>query len=65
MPSCNAELCDGGWLLGGRCQERYVPQPRRAPGSDRDYVNPSQTASALEFFFQIHDLTTLNRQGND
>jgi len=58
---------NAGWVLGRRHQERHVPQPRHARRSDRDQFDPSQTSfrDLLEFFFQIHDPTTPNRQGND
>ena len=54
-------------LLGGRRSQRHLPQPRHARRGDRDRLRPERLSyrELLEFFFQIHDPTTKNRQGND
>ena len=53
-----------------RRQERppHLPQPSRARRGHRDRATTRRrptTATLLEFFFQIHDPTTKDRQGND
>lgn len=49
------------------CEERHVSQSRRARRSDRDHLRSrqDQLPHHAGVLFQIHDPTTLNRQGND
>ncbi len=46
---------------------RIVITAKRTPRGSRLLFDPAVTSyrNILEFFFQIHDPTTMNRQGND
>ena len=48
-------------------RERHIPQPPGARRGRRIVYDPALTdyRELLEFFFQIHDPTTMNRRGND
>ena len=50
-----------------RRAQRHLPQPRDHAEAIEITFDPEQTSyrDLLEFFFQIHDPTTLDRQGND
>ena len=52
---------------GGEVAERHLRQPRGHAEAIEIVFDPEQTSyrDVLAFFFQIHDPTTLNRQGND
>jgi hypothetical protein len=46
-----------------RSRQRHLPKLRHPRRGDRDHLR--LVRDLLEFFFQIHDPTTLNHQGND
>ena len=54
-------------ILAGGCFWGVQDLIRRRPGIIATRVDPSITSyrEILEFFFQVHDPTTVNRQGND
>ena len=56
-----------GGLHRRRCGQCHLPQPRQPCRGDRDHFDPAVLSyrELLEFFFQIHDPSTPNRQGND
>ncbi len=58
---------DARGLLGRRREERHLPQPWHACRGHRGHLRPDKLnyRRLLEFFFQVHDPTTKNRQGND
>ena len=56
-----------GRVHGRRCAERDLSQPWISSEAIEIECDPTRISyrDLLEFFFQIHDPTTLNRQGND
>ena len=67
VPEAAGRSVDEGGLHGRRRSQRDLPQPRGHAEAIEIVFDPEQTSyrEILEFFFQIHDPTTVNRQGND
>lgn len=57
---------DAGYTGGSNAHPTYESHPGHAEAL-RIVFDPSKTSykNLLDFFFQIHDPTTVNRQGND
>jgi peptide methionine sulfoxide reductase MsrA len=66
-PQAARHHLDSCGLHRRRCSERHVSQSRHACRGIEIIFDPELTSyrKILEFFFQIHDPTTKNRQGND
>ncbi len=67
-PQATRRRRDQGRLHGRpECPQRDVPQSRHHAEAIEITYDPARTdfRTLLEFFFQIHDPTTKNRQGND
>ncbi|MBI5138173.1 MAG: peptide-methionine (S)-S-oxide reductase MsrA [Candidatus Vogelbacteria bacterium] len=54
-----------GYLGGKNPDPTYENHPGHAEVVEIEYDNRTSLKDLLDFFFQIHDPTTLNQQGND